>query len=91
MEILWTEPAMQDVEVIYEYIAEHNENAAEIVETSILKAVKRLTEFPRRGRPGRRTGTRELVISDLPYTVVYKESDVITVLRILHQSQDWKK
>jgi toxin ParE1/3/4 len=30
-----------------------------------------LLEFPHQGRPGKKAGTRELVISALPYLVVY--------------------
>ena len=45
--------------------------------------------FPRRGRPGKKEGTRELVLSPLPYVVVYRISDeVIQLVRILHGSQN---
>jgi len=49
-----------------------------------------LLEFPHRGRPGKKTGTRELVISALPYLIVYTvRGDVVCVVRILHGSQQW--
>ena len=49
-----------------------------------------LLEFPNRGRPGKKEGTRELVLSPLPYLVVYAvHGDVIFVVRILHRAQQW--
>ena len=49
-----------------------------------------LLEFPHRGRPGKKEGTRELVLSPLPYLVVYSvRRDVIFVVRILHGAQQW--
>jgi hypothetical protein len=41
----------------------------------VYEAPATLLTFPNRGRPGKKEGTRELVMSPLPYIVVY------TVLR----------
>jgi plasmid stabilization system protein ParE len=49
-----------------------------------------LLTFPRQGRPGKREGTRELVLSFLPYIVVYRiQDEVIQLVRILHGAQYW--
>jgi toxin ParE1/3/4 len=49
-----------------------------------------LLTFPGRGRPGKKQGTRELVLTSLPYLVVYiVTGDVIHVARILHGAQKW--
>jgi plasmid stabilization system protein ParE len=43
-----------------------------------------LLTFPNRGRPGKNEGTRELVMSPLPYIVVYTvREDAVYVVRIL--------
>jgi len=56
----------------------------------IYNAPSELLTFPGRGRPGRRTGTRELVLSPLPYIVVYQiRGEVIDIVRILHGTQKW--
>ncbi len=90
MQIYWTTPARRDVNEAYDYIAERNPDAAALVEASILKSVERLANFPRMGRPGRREGTRELVISNLPYIVVYSVSKTrVTILRVLHGARQW--
>jgi ParE toxin of type II toxin-antitoxin system, parDE len=44
-----------------------------------------LLMFPNRGRLGKKEGTRELVMSPLPYIVVYTvRGDAIYIVRILH-------
>jgi toxin ParE1/3/4 len=46
--------------------------------------------FPHRGRPGKKENTRELVLSPLPYIVVYRiAGDAVNILRILHGAQKW--
>jgi toxin ParE1/3/4 len=63
--------------------------AAELVR-SIFDAPAALLKFPHRGRPGKKEGTRELVLSPLPYIVVYTLSDdLIHIARILHGAQQW--
>ena len=47
-------------------------------------------KFPNRGRLGKKEGTRELVMSPLPYIVVYDvREDATYVVRILHGAQQW--
>jgi toxin ParE1/3/4 len=49
-----------------------------------------LTQFPYRGRPGRKVNTRELVFSGLPYLAVYRiREEIIEIVRILHGAQKW--
>jgi plasmid stabilization system protein ParE len=50
---------------------------------------KKLSEFPKIGRPGRVEGTRELIAWS-NYILVYQE-DALTVriLRVLHAAQQW--
>jgi toxin ParE1/3/4 len=90
MQLRWTEEAANDLEHIADYLFEHaSERAAELVR-SIFDAPAALLTFPFRGRPGRKEGTRELVLSPLPYIVVYAvRGDVIYIARILHGAQQW--
>ncbi|MBV9503785.1 MAG: type II toxin-antitoxin system RelE/ParE family toxin [Acidobacteriia bacterium] len=47
-------------------------------------------QLPHRGRPGKKEGTRELVLTPLPYIVVYRiAGDAIYIVRILHGAQKW--
>ncbi len=84
----WTRPAIFDLIAIRRYIALHNPIAAEQVARRIVEAVERLATFPASGRPGRKPDTRELVISDTPYLVVYgARSGIVYILRVLHTAQ----
>jgi toxin ParE1/3/4 len=90
MELRWTEEAADDLEHITNYLFENvPERAAEFVR-EIYNAPSALLTFPYRGRPGKKEGTRELVLSPLPYIVVYQTTgDVIHIARILHGAQKW--
>jgi toxin ParE1/3/4 len=92
MAIVWTTSARRDVNGIWDFIEARNPDAAELVSSEILRAVEGLLQFPKRGKPGRVKETREMVISGLPYVVVYllAEENVV-ILRVLHGAQDWPK
>ena len=56
------------------------------------KAVQSLKKHPAMGRPGRVSGTRELVVADTPYIVPYRvRDDVVEVLRVFHAARQWPK
>jgi addiction module RelE/StbE family toxin len=90
MELRWTEAAAEDLEQITNYLFEKAPaRAAEFVR-EIYRAPSALLNFPYRGRPGKKQGTRELVLSPLPYIVIYEiTGDVIHIARILHGAQKW--
>ncbi|MEO5336194.1 MAG: type II toxin-antitoxin system RelE/ParE family toxin [Magnetospirillum sp. WYHS-4] len=68
-----------------DYLDIKNPPAAARLDERIRDSVASLAEFPNRGRPGRIVGTRELVMSDLPYIVVYRVTfDQLWILRIMH-------
>ena len=53
--------------------------------------IEELVTFPNRGRMGRRVGTRELVLTPLPYIAVYRvKESAIEILQIRHAAQDWQ-
>ena len=89
MPVIWRAKALADVGRIVRHIATENPVAARQVGRELLLAGDSLVMFPRRGRPGRQAGTRELVVV-LPYIIVYriKDEDVVTILRVWHGTQD---
>ena len=90
MRIVWTEPALRDLASARAYLATDNPSAAERQVERVLAAVAGLTQFPDLGRPGRRAGTRELVINRTPYIAAYRvRGDAIEVLRVMHGRQRW--
>lgn len=90
MNVRWTEDAAEDLRGIFQYIASDNVDAARNVCSKIVDNIDSLSGFPRKGRPGRVGGTRELVISGLPYIVVYEVADhALLVLKIVHGALRW--
>ncbi|MCC6336254.1 MAG: type II toxin-antitoxin system RelE/ParE family toxin [Myxococcales bacterium] len=92
MKILWTGPAIADVESVRTYIEPDDPRAAARVVLRITSAVEPLVTTPFIGRPGRVSGTRELVLVDVPYIVAYRVvAGVVEVLRVLHTSRRWPR
>ena len=90
MQIRWTDKALDNLDAAVKYIATDNPTAARKVAQKIWDSVQILKKQPGLGRPGRVVGTRELIISGLPYIVPYMEKDgTIIILRIIHSSIKW--
>jgi toxin ParE1/3/4 len=90
MQLRWSEEAADDLERITNYLFEETPQHAPELVRAIYKAPSVLLTFPHRGRPGKKESTRELVLSPLPYIVVYQiAGDAIHILRILHGAQKW--
>lgn len=70
MHLEWTRPAIQDLKEAGDFIALDKPDAAARIAEKIKDAVEYLTEYPNMGRPGRISGTRELVVSGTPFIIV---------------------
>ena len=90
MELRWSQDAADDLERITDYLFENAPERAPELIRAIYDSPAALLSFPRRGRPGNKEGTRELVLTSLPFIVIYRiKGDVIEILRILHGAQKW--
>ena len=90
MRIRWTRKALGNLDVAVKYIAADSPGNARKVAQKIRASIQLLSRQPGIGRPGRVTGTRELVISGLPFIVPYAEyNGEIVILRIVHTSMKW--
>ena len=75
-----------------DFIGQDNPLAAVNADDAIVAQVSTLADQPEIGRPGRRAGTRELVISRTPFVAVCRVTGGrIEVLRLLHGSQQWPR
>jgi plasmid stabilization system protein ParE len=84
MRIRWTVPAADDLENIKNYLEEHYPHVAEPTVRTIYQRIRSLKMSPNRGRPGHRTGTRELALAPLPYVIVYGvKSQAVEILHNL--------
>ncbi len=89
MKIRWQLAAVSDLANIHDYIAEGNPEAARSVTERVMRAVDRLEAFPKSGRRGQASGTREVVVSGLPYIVVYSlHDDAVDITGVFHAAQD---
>ncbi len=90
MKIVWTEPAAKALEEIQDYMARDNPAAAYDIAIIIRAVVQNLSSHPEMGRKGRVVNTYELVISDIPYIVIYRiKPEEIHILTVFHTSRKW--
>ena len=90
MILRWLDAALDDLRAIKVYIAEENPDAARRVVASIRSAADILKDQPTIGRAGRIADTHELVISQYPYIVAYREQHgEVHILAVVHTSRQW--
>jgi len=88
--VKWLRKALKNLEQAYNYVAEINVDAAIAIVLKIQAATDQLSEFPMMGRTGRVDGTRELVIANTPYIIIYRvKGSMVEVLRVLHTSRKY--
>ncbi|WP_306805932.1 type II toxin-antitoxin system RelE/ParE family toxin [Caballeronia sp. BR00000012568055] len=85
--IRWTLDALDDLDQLTDYIAEHNPRAAMSMFETIENAVMPVSITPFLFRSGREPGTREIVAHP-NYIVVYRVMDEwIEIVNVLHARQ----
>lgn len=90
MRLVWTAPSVDDLEQIRTFTHADDPAAARRVALRLVEIASSLPAMPNRGRIGRLFGTRELVVPELPYVVVYRVGrESLEVLRVLHTSIRW--
>lgn len=94
MQLKWTDLAAKDLDHIETHIA--TENSPIVAIDVVLKVLNSseliLSNHPKAGRPGRVSGTRELVNDGIPFIVIYRivdRLDQLQILRVLHDAQQW--
>jgi len=89
MRIRWTPAAAADLTLISEYLKDRHPHYRQPTMRRLYDSIRSLTDSPSRGRPGRESGTRELLFPPLPYVAVYRlKENSIEVLRIYHAAQN---
>lgn len=89
MKLIFRTAALADLQNIHNYIAQDNSEVARSVIRRIRSAVDRLRRFPHSGRTGTFDRTFELVVTGLPYIVVYEVTDTkVEIIAVFHTAQD---
>lgn len=92
MRVRWTKPALANLDEIQTYIALESPAAAHRLVHDLFERTRLgLGSSPEMGRVGRVGRTRELVFADLPYIVVYRVTDGVDVLAVVHTARRWPK
>ena len=90
MTVLWTEPGIDDLRAVRDYIARDSETYAADFIGSILLAVERLSTFPRVGRVVPEADSpdiRELIFRN--YRIIYRlDQQAVHVLAVIHGYRD---
>ncbi len=74
---------------ISEYLKEHHPSYRQPTMRKLYEDIRSLKQWPGRGRPGRESGTRELLFPPTPYVAVFRvREQTIEVMRIYHAAQD---
>jgi plasmid stabilization system protein ParE len=88
MKVRWLKEAKNTLDQHYERVRDLNPIAARRIFVRIVTSTRRLGQFPNSGRMGNESGTRELVVPGVPYTVVYRVQDSsVEILRVFHDAQ----
>lgn len=90
MRVAWTIPALNDLDQIQDFVAADSPSAAHRLVSRLFEHTgKLLAERPYVGRMGRAVGTRELVVAGLPYIIVYRVTERVEILAVVHMARDW--
>ncbi len=88
-EVIWTEPALQELDAIAEYIALDNPAAASHLVSEVLDKTERLDDFPQSGRtPPELPNSvyREVVVP--PCRIFYREDEQrVFVLYVMREER----
>ena len=92
MTVVWSPRAIGHLAAIRDYIARENPGAAARTATTLLAAVDRLAALPNLGRPGRVSGTRELVVPGTQYVIPYRvRGERLEIIAVFHGRQRWPR
>jgi addiction module RelE/StbE family toxin len=89
VEVIWTEPALRDLDTIADYIALDNPEAARELVQRVFRHVGQLATHPKSGsRPQELRGWRFRQIVEPPCRVLYREdSNRVYVLHVMRAEQ----
>jgi toxin ParE1/3/4 len=88
---VWSPEAIDDLASLRAYISQDDPAAAQRVVLHIIHNVEVvLSDNQEMGRPGRVSGTRELVIPRTLFIVPYRvQANTIQILRVFHGARRW--
>jgi len=92
-QIIWTEPALNDLDELAEYIALDKPNAAKKLVRTVFTKVERLESFPKSGRkPSELKDSRYREVIVPPCRVFYRiENENVLILYVMRSENKLRK
>ncbi len=92
-QVIWTEPALLDLDAIAEYIALDKPSAAVYLVQKVFSSTDRLEQFPESGRkPSEFKNSRYLEIIVNPCRIFYRiEGDKVFILYVMRSERKLRK
>ena len=88
--LFWSEPALDDLQNLFDYIANDSEHYASLFVNGLIDCAERLIDFPQLGRvvpEYKRKDIREILFET--YRIIYQlEKDRITIVTVIHGKRD---
>ena len=88
-QVIWTEPALYDLEEIAEYIALDKVSAASMLVKNVFSTVDRLEQFPKSGRKPpelKKSRYREILVE--PCRIFYREdAEIVYILYVMRSER----
>ncbi|MGA9573624.1 MAG: type II toxin-antitoxin system RelE/ParE family toxin [Lysobacterales bacterium] len=93
VEIVWTEPALSDLDAIADFIALENPAAAQKLVRRIFKHVEQLAEHPKSGsKPAELKSRTYRQIIEPPCRVFYRQGDAcVFILNVMRSEQQLRR
>jgi len=90
--LTWKRKAEESLQLNIEYYAAEDPRTAYRVMDEVIARAAALVDHPKMGRPGRLKKTRELVVNNTPFILIYQIiGEGIETLDVLHGAQQWPK
>ena len=92
-QVVWTEPALADLDAIADYIAVDNEEAARALIRRVFEHVEQLRRFPSSGSlPSELAGRRYRQIIESPCRVLYRvDRGTVFILHVMRAEQKLRR
>ena len=91
--LIWTEPALNDLQAIFDYISIDSEYYASIFVNEIIDSVEKIADFPKMGRivpEYQQDDIREILVQS--YRVIYQlKQDQVLILTVIHGRRELTK
>lgn len=90
MPVKWLRRALENLDDEAAYIAKDSPRMAAEFVVQMRDSAAMLANHPEMGRPGRISGTRELVVTRFSYILPYRvRGGTVEILRVFHTARQW--